>query len=168
MTENDIQQPIVDTQSKLPRRMRKPLKPRKKRKQAQPLSAKIADFVQLLKQKLPDMQHRKIHKGRLSLVLTPVVVLVVLIIILCSNFGNPGEIYRSFADKDDHSTEAAEAGRRDAERVLHTAKGSMERDGALLYLHARASALRMNGYETAADDYMAGANELLRSRNIIQ
>ncbi|MDE6301364.1 MAG: hypothetical protein K2M19_06575 [Muribaculaceae bacterium] len=100
--------------------------------------------------------------------LTPIVIIIILVFVLCSNYGNPGEIYRAFSDNDEHVTEASEAGRRDAERVLHTAEGSMERDGALLFLHARASKLSMNGYDAAAEDYMNGAMELLRSRNVIK
>lgn len=111
---------------------------------------------------------RKLHKGRLAIVLTPLVLIILLVMILFSNYGNPGEIYRAYTDRELHVTEATEAGRRDAERVLHTADGSMDRDAALLYIHSRASALRLNGYESAADDYMTGATELLRSRHIIE
>lgn len=62
--------------------------------------------------------------------------------------------------------EAVEAGRRDAEKVLDTAPGSMQRDDALLFIRAREQELRSNGHGHAADDYIEAARVFLEEHNI--
>lgn len=104
---------------------------------------------------------RQAHKGRLAIVLGSLAAIMLVVILFSVDFGGAD------GGRDEHVTEAWEAGRRDAMKVLHTSAGSMDRDQALLNIHARASALRLNGYDAAADDYIEAATELLRQRNII-
>lgn len=63
---------------------------------------------------------------------------------------------------------AAEAGRRDAVRVAEAAPESMERQEALLAIHARVSAIRAKGYIHAADEYMDAVRSYLRTHTDIQ
>ena len=62
--------------------------------------------------------------------------------------------------------EAVEAGRRDAEKVLHTVPNSMERYESVLRIKARESELRSKGYGHAADDYIESAKEFISKHNI--
>ena len=76
-----------------------------------------------------------------------------------------------FSDSVEHGNrdkvfEAVEAGRRDAEKVLHTAPLSMERDEALLFIRAREHQLRSHGYGHAADDYIEAAKQYLDEHGI--
>ena len=50
--------------------------------------------------------------------------------------------------------EVVDAARRDVEKVLNTAPGSMQRDESLLRIRARENELRENGFGHDADDYI--------------
>lgn len=62
--------------------------------------------------------------------------------------------------------DAIEAGRADAQKVLHTHPGSMERDEALLFIRSREQSLRSNGHGHAADDYINAARQTLAEQGI--
>lgn len=64
------------------------------------------------------------------------------------------------------SLEAVNAAKKDVERVLNTAPGSMERDNALLYIRSREQKLRSNGYGHAADDYINTARSILNEHGV--
>lgn len=104
----------------------------------------------------------KIHYDRLivqTILLAGLIFLAVWLVSLCSS-GN---------DSDDNSEpikEAVEAGKRDAEKVLHTVPGSMERDAALLFIRSREHTLRMKGHAHAADDYIESARHFLAEHGI--
>ena len=62
--------------------------------------------------------------------------------------------------------DAVETGRHDAEKVLNTHPGSMQRDEALLFIRARENELRSNGHGHAADDYINSAKKILEEHGI--
>lgn len=110
---------------------------------------------------------RRIHRGRLSLVLSFVAIVVVIIMVFLSRYSDDaGTVFRAGADFRKPIPTAIEAGKIDAGKVLKTAPGSMERDKALLYIKSKESRLRMSGYSHAADDYIQTANDILHKNNI--
>lgn len=110
---------------------------------------------------------RRIHRGRLALVLSIFAFIVILIMAILSRCsGGAGTAFRGGGDFRTPIPTAIEAGRADAMKVLDTAPGSMERDNALLYIKSRESRLRRAGYSHAADDYINSAKEYLKTHNI--
>lgn len=61
-----------------------------------------------------------------------------------------------------------EAGRRDAAVAVAADSASHERDGAVMSIRARETRLREAGYYVAADAYVDGAAEVLRSNGLIE
>lgn len=103
----------------------------------------------------------KVHYDRLIAQLCLLALIVFVVVWVISLFrGDDGLSAR------EASREAVEAGRRDAEKVLHTAPGSMERDNALLFIKARENELRSEGYGHAADDYIDAARTYLNEKGI--
>lgn len=94
-----------------------------------------------------------------SLLLALIVFLCIWFTSLCSGETTAHETHETL-------TEAAEAGRRDAEKVLHTAPESMQRHEALMEIRAREHLLRSNGHAHAADDYIDAARKFLDNNGI--
>lgn len=114
-------------------------------------------------------RRRRIHKGRLTLVLSIVAFIVIGIMVILSRCSDDaGTVFRAGGDFRKPIPSAIEAGREDAKRVLLTEPESMERDNALLYIKSRESRLRMSGYSHAADDYINAANDFLRKKGVIK
>lgn len=114
-------------------------------------------------------RRRRIHKGRLTLVLSIVAFIVIGIMVILSRCSDDaGTVFRAGGDFRKPIPSAIEAGREDAKRVLLTEPESMERDNALLYIKSRESRLRMSGYSHAADDYINSANDFLRKKGVIK
>lgn len=104
----------------------------------------------------------KIHWDRLLAQLI-LLALIIFVSVWALSFCSSGD------DTTDGATpvrEAVEAGRRDAEKVLHTAPGSMERDEALLYIKSVEHRLRSSGFGHAADDYITSARSYLDENGI--
>lgn len=108
---------------------------------------------------------RRLHKGRLALVLTVLAIIIVGIMTLISRCSD-GSVVRSAGDFEIPVTDALKAGREDARKVMSTAPGSMEREEALLFIRSREHALRDAGHAHAADDYINSAKEELKNLNI--
>lgn len=104
----------------------------------------------------------KIHYDRLFAQLLLIVLLIFLFVSLISVCTSDDSIN----DGREIERDAVSAGRRDAEKVLDTAPGSMERDGALLFIRAREHELRKNGHGHAADDYIDAARKYLQENGI--
>lgn len=112
---------------------------------------------------------RKLHKGRVAMALSILAVIVIAIMALLSRCsGDAGHIFREGGDFRKPVPTALEAGRRDAMKVMQTAPGSMERDGALLFIKSREYRLRSAGYGHAADDYINAANDYLLTHGLIK
>lgn len=108
---------------------------------------------------------RRIHKGRVALVLSVVALIVVGVMSLVSRCSD-GTVIRAGGDFRPPVAEAIRAGRADARKVMETAPLSMEREDALLFIRSRENALREAGYAHAADDYINAAKEELKNLNI--
>lgn len=110
---------------------------------------------------------RRIHRGRMALIVSVLAVIVIAVMVCVSRCSSNNEIFRSGGDFRRPVPEAIEAGRADAVKVLRTAPGSMEREDALLFIRSRESRLRMAGHGHAADDYINAANDYLNTHNIL-
>lgn len=111
---------------------------------------------------------RRLHKGRLAILLTIIAVIVVSVMALLSRCSSgAGSVFRQGGDFRTPVPTALEAGRSDAMKVLQTAPGGMEREGALLYIKSREHRLRNSGYGHAADDYIGAANDFLLTHGVI-
>lgn len=110
---------------------------------------------------------RRLHRGRVALVLS-VLAIIVILIMVCVSRCSGGDGVHGCGDFRTPVPEAIEAGRADAVKVLKTAPQSMERDNALLFIRSRESELRSAGYGHAADDYINAANEYLNTHNILK
>lgn len=111
---------------------------------------------------------RRIHRGRLAILLTIFVVVILLIMTALSRCSSSaGTEFRSVGQHRAPSPEAVAAAKADAAKVLDTAPGSMERQEALLFIHARHSRLEQAGYRHAADDYISTAADFLHSKGVI-
>lgn len=105
----------------------------------------------------------KVHYDRL------IVQLIVLVAIV---FGIVCLVSKCAVDREEEILEreqiheAVEAARRDADRVINTAPGSMERDERLLFIKSQEYKLRSNGHGHAADDYILTVKEILRQHGI--
>lgn len=124
---------------------------------------------------------RRIHYGRLMIVLSVPLLLILTIIWLIKGFGAtvPEEEYTPeaqvtennppVADADecvvtedsDEIISPVQAGRRDAARALAFPAGSMERQELLLSIYAREWKLRNAGFPHSADDYIKAVRESL-------
>lgn len=110
-------------------------------------------------------RRRRVHKGRLA---------IVIIFALAIGFGIAGIVYLLCSNNsiDESPREiiaaAVEAGRADALSAANAAPESMERDEALLFIKARESQLRRNGYSHAADDYISTAQHILVEKGVIK
>lgn len=132
-----------------------------------PTSPKRTKGSNAAKRKPRPKARRRIRRGRVALVLSVMVLIVVLVATCVSRCSSGDKPYGS-GDLRSPVTEAIEAGRADAVRVLKTAPGSMERDNSLLFIRSRETALRSAGYGHAADDYINAANEYLNTHNILK
>lgn len=112
---------------------------------------------------------RRIHKGRLALVLTVLALIIVGIMSLLSRCSSDaGTVFRAGGDFRKPIPEAIDAGHRDAKAVIGTEAGTMERDNAMLKIKARETRLRQAGYNHAADDYINSARDLLLKNGVIE
>lgn len=111
---------------------------------------------------------RRLRKGRVAFALTVLAMIVVGIMSLLSRCGSDaGTMFRKGGDFRVPVKTALEAGRADAMKALQAPAGSMERDGALLYIKSREYRLRNSGYVHAADDYIKAANDILLTNGVI-
>ncbi len=109
---------------------------------------------------------RKLHKGRLAIVILAFALLIIVLMAVISRACAETWGTRAGGDFRRPVPEAIEAGRRDAEIVIHTHAGSMERQRAMLDIRAKEYELRENGYAHAADDYINSATEYLNTHGI--
>ena len=112
---------------------------------------------------------RRVHRGRLAIVLTALAAIVLTCVTLLSRFGDgAGDSFRAGGDFRPPIPEAIAAGKADAEKVALTSPGSMQRQQALLFIHSRHSRMLQAGYNHAADDYISSVNDFLRSHGVIE
>ena len=112
---------------------------------------------------------RRIHRGRMALVLSILAVIIIVIMYILSRCSNDaGNVFRSAGQQRQVIPTAAQAGREDAMKAVNTAAGSMQRQNALLFIHSRESQMRTAGYNHAADDYITSAREILVSKGVIK
>lgn len=108
---------------------------------------------------------RRVHKGRLTLVLSVIALIVIGVMTLVSRCSD-GSVIRASGDFRPPVADAIRVGREDARKVMSTAPLSMEREAALLFIRSRENELRKAGYAHAADDYINAAKEELKNLNI--
>ncbi len=111
-------------------------------------------------------QRRKIHMGRMAIVLSVIALLVIILMAIISRSCSEEWGTRAGGDFRPAQTEALQAGRRDAAKVLDTHPGSMERQNALFEIKAREGELREAGHAHAADDYINAATDYLKTHGI--
>lgn len=110
---------------------------------------------------------RRVHKGRLALVISVLALFIVVTMAIVSRACGDEEIVRAGGDFRPPVPSAIERGHADARRALAFPAGSMERQDVLFEIHAREYSLRESGHAHAADDYINSATDYLRSHGAL-
>lgn len=114
------------------------------------------------KRKKGRRSRRRVHRGRMTLVLSILLAIVMGVMFAVSRCGTePVEIF--VPEETVEHTAPADAGRRDAEEALRHSPGSMERQAVLMRIHSREWDLRRAGFPHSADQYIKAARQRLGS-----
>ncbi len=111
-------------------------------------------------------KRRRVHRGRLSIVVLALAAVIALVVFLFNKCtGNGADEVPAVVNE--HVAEASACGRQDAQQVLDTQSGTMERQNALLHIKAREYKLRSSGFAKAADDYKKAAEKILKAHHLM-